>query len=148
MWSIENIWEYTLSATIYGSITGITILIIKTLMKNKLNKKYAYLLWMILIIKLAIPFGPKSNFSLFNQIPVKFNNQLNMQSDNNSNMSEDTNYTVDTDYESNISENIKQESGIGQSHTSINNKGEKSIVNHVIPFVWISGVVFNFIAYI
>ena len=148
MWSIENIWEYTLSATIYGSITGITILIIKTLMKNKINKKYAYLLWMILIIKLAIPFGPKSNFSLFNQIPVKFNNQLNMKSNNNSNMSEDTNYTVDTDYRSNISENIKQESGIGQSHTSINNKGEKSIVNHVIPFVWISGVVFTFIAYI
>ena len=29
MWSIENIWEYTLSATIYGSITGIMILIIK-----------------------------------------------------------------------------------------------------------------------
>ena len=55
---MENIWGYTLSATIYGSIAGIVILVIKVLMKNKLNKKYAYLLWMILIIKLVMPFGP------------------------------------------------------------------------------------------
>ena len=139
---MENIWGYTLSATIYGSIAGIVILVIKVLMKNKLNKKYAYLLWMILIIKLVMPFGPESSFSLFNQIPIKINSQVNMN--NNSNINE---YTIDTDYEGHSSKNTSQEAIITQSASIINNESEKSIFINVIPLVWISGAVLTSVSY-
>ena len=139
---MENIWGYTLSATIYGSIAGIVILVIKALMKNKLNKKYAYLLWMILIIKLVMPFGPESSFSLFNQIPIKINSQVNMN--NNSNINE---YIIDTDYEGHSSKNTSQEAIITQSASIINNESEKSIFINVIPLVWISGAVLTSVSY-
>ena len=139
---MENIWGYTLSATIYGSIAGIVILVIKVLMKNKLNKKYAYLLWMILIIKLVMPFGPESSFSLFNQIPIKINSQVNMN--NSSNINE---YIIDTDYEGHSSKNTSQEAIITQSASIINNESEKSIFINVIPLVWISGAVLTFVSY-
>ena len=139
---MENIWGYTLSATIYGSIAGIVILVIKALMKNKLNKKYAYLLWMILIIKLVMPFGPESSFSLFNQIPIKINSQVNMN--NSSNINE---YIIDTDYEGHSSKNTSQEAIITQSASIINNESEKSIFINVIPLVWISGAVLTSVSY-
>ena len=139
---MENIWGYTLSATIYGSIAGIVILVIKVLMKNKLNKKYAYLLWMILIIKLVMPFGPESSFSLFNQISIKINSQVNMN--NSSNINE---YIIDTDYEGHSSKNTSQEAIITQSASIINNESEKSIFINVIPLVWISGAVLTSVSY-
>ena len=139
---MENIWGYTLSATIYGSIAGIVILVIKVLMKNKLNKKYAYLLWMILIIKLVMPFGPESSFSLFNQIPIKINSQVNMN--NSSNINE---YIIDTDYEGHSSKNTSQEAIITQSASIINNESGKSIFINVIPLIWISGVVLALVYY-
>ena len=139
---MANVWQYILSATIYGSIVGIVILVIKALMKNKLNKKYAYLLWMILIIKLVMPFGPESSFSLFNQIPIKINSQVNMN--NSSNINE---YIIDTDYEGHSSKNTSQEAIITQSASIINNESEKSIFINVIPLVWISGAVLTSVSY-
>ena len=70
---MENILGYIVGATVFGSVTGLIILLIKTLLKNKINKRYSYLLWIILVIKLIIPFGPESNISLFNSIPINFN---------------------------------------------------------------------------
>ena len=72
---MEKIWGYVVGATIFGSVTGFIVLIIKNLLKNKINKRYAYLFWMILVIKLIIPFGPESNISLFNKIHINYNNQ-------------------------------------------------------------------------
>ena len=69
---MRNIWEYIVGATVFGSVTGFIVLLIKSLLKNKINKRYAYLLWMILVIKLIIPFGPESNISLFNNIPINY----------------------------------------------------------------------------
>ena len=71
---MEKIWGYVVGATIFGSVTGFIVLIIKNLLKNKINKRYAYLFWMILVIKLIIPFGPESNISLFNKIHINYNN--------------------------------------------------------------------------
>ena len=37
---MSNIWGYILSATVYGSIAGVVILLIKSLLRNRINKKY------------------------------------------------------------------------------------------------------------
>lgn len=139
---MDNLWGYILSATIYGSITGIVILLIKILLKNKINKKYGYLLWMILIIKLVFPFGPESSLSIFNKIPVKINSQVNMNSINSSNMDENLNYTVDTEYEniSNESSNQKEIS-TSQNLSSTSTEYERNTIKNVIPIIWMSGAI-------
>ena len=133
---MDKIWSYVLSATIYGSITGITILIIKNLIKNKINKKYAYLLWMILIIKLIIPFGPESKLSLFNTIPIKVNNTINSTVDKNSNIN---NIDFEANYKTKEINSIDlsgytTSSELGQStHDEI----DMNILKKTIPIIWI-----------
>ncbi|MEW9080082.1 M56 family metallopeptidase [Terrisporobacter glycolicus] len=144
-----NIWGYILNATIYGSITGVVILLIKNLLKNRINKKYAYLLWMILIIKLAFPFGPESSLSLFNKIPVKINSQVDRNTVNMPNISEGINYTVGENYESGSSENLAHENVTNSSSSStINVESEKSIFKSIIPIIWISGLILTLTTYI
>ncbi len=60
---------------------GIVILIVKTLLKDKISGKWTYLLWMILIIKLIVPFGPQSSISLFNKIPSNITNKKTLLKD-------------------------------------------------------------------
>lgn len=100
---MENIWGYIVEATIFGSVTGIIILLIKTLLKNKINKRYAYLLWIILVIKLIIPFGPESNISLFNSIPIN-SNMENILSSNRGQLENNTTKLDDTNSKSNASQ--------------------------------------------
>ncbi|KHS58563.1 MULTISPECIES: M56 family metallopeptidase [Terrisporobacter] len=104
---MENILGYIVGATVFGSATGFIILLIKNLLKNKINKRYAYLLWIILVIKLIIPFGPESNISLFNSIPINFNmenivssntNQLESNSTNLDDINSNSNATQTNSY--------------------------------------------------
>lgn len=144
-----NIWGYILNATIYGSITGVVILLIKSLLKNRINKKYAYLLWMILIIKLAFPFGPESSLSLFNKIPVKINSQSDINTANIPNISEGINYNVGKNYDSSSSKNLVEENVNNSSSSStINAESEKSILKNIIPIVWLSGLILTLTTYI
>lgn len=69
---MDRIFEFIIKATIYGSISGILIWIIQIFLKENLRPKWSYLLWTILIIKLLIPFGPESNFSIFNKFNYNY----------------------------------------------------------------------------
>ena len=149
---MSNLWGYILDATIYGSITGFAIFIINVLLKNKLNRKYAYLLWMILIIKLIIPFGPESNISLFNKIPVKINQN---SAKNEVILDKGSNYNKDdivvNYYESESSEKISQEDILTNeiNNSTINKKVDSlGIFANIIPLVWISGVAITLITYL
>lgn len=142
---MSNLWGYILSSTIYGSITGVVILIIKKLLENRINKKYTHLLWMILIIKLIMPFGPESHISLFNKIPVKINQF--------SSISEISTFDGERNYyEGSISENLSQEENMISENYNSNisfDRNEDSIdtFSKIIPIIWISGVVISLITY-
>ncbi len=136
---MEKIWGYVVGATIFGSVTGFIVLIIKNLLKNKINKRYAYLFWMILVIKLIIPFGPESNISLFNKIPINYNNQKILSRnttkldniDSNDMSTEDTkdevNATTSTYQDNNsVNENITQESQVVNNKPTISTMSVKS----------------------
>lgn len=117
---MENIWGYVVGATVFGSATGLIILLIKTLLKNKINKRYAYLLWIILVIKLIIPFGPESNISLFNSIPINFNMENILSS--NTNQLENNSTKLD---------NINSNSNALQSNSYIETDNSANDVNSI-----------------
>jgi|GEM_PF-4252758 len=68
---IGEIFAYILTTSVYASIVGLIILLIKALLKDRLSASWHCFIWAVLIIKLMFPFGPASSFSLFNQIPVE-----------------------------------------------------------------------------
>lgn len=66
---METIFRLVLTTSLYASIVGVVIIILKTILKNKINPKWHYIIWVVFILKLLIPFGPESAVSLFNAVP-------------------------------------------------------------------------------
>lgn len=66
---MEHLFAFVLKASLYGAAVGICILLMRTLLRNKLDARWQYLLWLVLLLKLVIPFGPQSAVSLFNAVP-------------------------------------------------------------------------------
>lgn len=66
---METIFRLVLTTSLYASIVGVVIIMLKTILKNKINPKWHYIIWVVFILKLLIPFGPESAVSLFNAVP-------------------------------------------------------------------------------
>lgn len=58
--------EMLLIMSLNASILVILIILIKAILGERLNVKFHYFIWFILIIKLIILYGPESNLSVFN----------------------------------------------------------------------------------
>ena len=64
--NLLNIFELIVLSSLIGSVIVIMILIIKGIFRNKLNFTFHYYIWLILIIKLIIPFGPQTPLNISN----------------------------------------------------------------------------------
>lgn len=68
---MEQIFNLVLMTSLYASVVGVMILLLKRVLKDRINAGWQYLLWTVLLLKLMIPYGPESAFSLFNTVPVQ-----------------------------------------------------------------------------
>lgn len=66
---MQEIFQFVLTTSLYASLVGFVIICFKRILNNKLDARWHYLIWLILIIKLLFPFGPQSIISLFNAVP-------------------------------------------------------------------------------
>lgn len=144
---MEKLWDLVLQASVYGSIVGIVILIVKTLLKDKISGKWTYLLWMILIIKLIIPFGPQSSISLFNKIPSNITNNAIVDSSVIINSALNSNNSYEQENNEYIASNTDEKE---KKVLSINNNGsideDENISNlykfiNILPLVWMAGFI-------
>lgn len=67
---LTDLFSLILSTTAMASALVLLILIAKWLLKDKLKPRWAYLLWMLLMFRLLLPWTPESSFSMFNWIPL------------------------------------------------------------------------------
>jgi beta-lactamase regulating signal transducer with metallopeptidase domain len=68
---MAGIFSGVLTTSLYATVVGLVIILLKGILKNKLNAEWHYLMWSVLILKLLIPFGPESAVSLFNAMPER-----------------------------------------------------------------------------
>lgn len=59
-----DIFEVIVLSSLTSSLIVVMILIIKYIFRNKLNYNFHYYVWLILIIKLIIPFGPQTPLNI------------------------------------------------------------------------------------
>ena len=59
-----NIFEVIAFSSLIGSVIILMILIIKGIFRNKLNSTFHYYIWLILLVKLIIPFGPQTPLNI------------------------------------------------------------------------------------
>ncbi|MFT5873624.1 MAG: bla regulator protein BlaR1 [Clostridium sp.] len=61
-----NIFVMIVLSSLIGSIIVLMILIVKGIFKTKLNYTFHYYIWLILLIKLIVPFGPQTPINVSN----------------------------------------------------------------------------------
>lgn len=66
IWSLSAIFSWILKTSLMASVLVGLILMVKFVLKDKLNIKWQYMIWFILILRLILPWAPESSFSLFN----------------------------------------------------------------------------------
>ncbi|WP_042272454.1 M56 family metallopeptidase [[Clostridium] dakarense] len=131
---MNELFKTIVQSTFYASVIGVFILLIKVVFKNKLTPKWIYLIWMLLIIKLIFPFGPQSNFSIFNKIETK-NIIYNGVAINESNINKQIHKIENTDTGKNINTNIE---GIKRNNNPIT-PIETTSINYKfnLSYIWL-----------
>ncbi|MGG0458773.1 M56 family metallopeptidase [Bacillus mycoides] len=144
---LPRFFDWVIETSIMASILVGLILCVKILLRNKLTPRWQYMLWMILIVRLLLPWSPDSSYSIYSLLSYSPGVSEVFQKNTTSaipqeSVSEDkTNHTVITkedSYKSN-SVNVVKES----DQTDSNKKKEDTTfsVYKVTLYIWIFGVV-------
>jgi TonB family protein len=73
--NLNEVFAWVVRASLY-SVAAIAIIVpAQMLMRRALSAKWSYALWIILLLRLAIPSGPESAWSLWNLAPQKLSQQ-------------------------------------------------------------------------
>lgn len=145
---MERLWDIVLTTSYQGAIVGIVILLVKSILKNKLSAKWHYLIWMILIVKLILPFGPESKISIFNILPNETSTQnfiINTGTQVNTSNTELNYENADKELNKNVNNNFSNQSNSQEilngnnsytenTNNNVNNKA--SNIFKFIPYIW------------
>jgi len=66
---IGLVFNWTIKSSIMASLFVILILLVKYALRNKLDAKWQYAIWMLLIIRLLIPYDIQSPWSIYSLLP-------------------------------------------------------------------------------
>ncbi|MBC8468555.1 MAG: PD40 domain-containing protein [Planctomycetes bacterium] len=66
---LRPVFDWLLWASIQGSMLIVLIVLIQIILRGKLGIRWHYLLWVLLLIRLAAPWLPQSKISIFNLLP-------------------------------------------------------------------------------
>ncbi|GIP27677.1 hypothetical protein J23TS9_28070 [Paenibacillus sp. J23TS9] len=64
--SLNIFFDWVIKTTLLASIMTGLILVIKAVLKNRLKPGWHYALWLLLMLRLLIPAGPQTAFSIYN----------------------------------------------------------------------------------
>lgn len=67
---LQSVFQWVLHASVQASIMVGLILALQWICRKWLNAKFQYCLWLLLIVRLALPWAPKSSISLYNFLPT------------------------------------------------------------------------------
>lgn len=133
-----DIFDIVVLSSLIGSVIVLLILSIKLMFKNRLTSTFQYYIWMILIIKLIVPFGPHYSFNI-SSIYEKFH----MENTTNENASKvltkslvqpqnrTSNNLISTNTTRSLDKNIT-------NNTSLNSKVN---IKKALCFAWILGII-------
>ncbi|MDS1030039.1 M56 family metallopeptidase [Bacillota bacterium LX-D] len=67
---MTEIFKIVFMTSLYASFVGLIIIFFKWILKDRISSEWHYIIWVVLILKLIVPFGPESAVSLFNAVPI------------------------------------------------------------------------------
>lgn len=127
-------FDWLINSAVYASVTALFIILFKLIFKNKIKARWHFLIWAILLIRLAVPVLPSTPLSVFNAVKVEQSviEQSPYQAE------------VKNDIEK-IDEEVENEPEITQdkelapsTHTAQKSTNTVS-ADRIIVFIWLSG---------
>lgn len=114
---MKAISMWLIYSSLMGSILTIIVLLIKYIFKEKLGARWNYLIWILVLIRMIVPHGPKTFFSIFNvyhylEKLISRDNNVNIQNIENikegfsRNINTGTSINASVDYALSIDTNI------------------------------------------
>lgn len=76
---LPRFFDWVIETSIMASILVGLILCVKILLRNKLTPRWQYLLWMILIVRLLLPWSPDSSYSIYSILSYSNGNSVTFQ---------------------------------------------------------------------
>lgn len=70
---LTDVFYRVLSVSAMATVLVLLIFLVRWLLKNQLKPRWTYWLWMLLAVRLLLPWTPESSFSVFNLIPLETN---------------------------------------------------------------------------
>ncbi|MBO1628397.1 M56 family metallopeptidase [Bacillus arachidis] len=144
---LPRFFDWVIETSIMASILVGLILCVKILLRNKLTPRWQYMLWMILIVRLLLPWSPDSSYSIYSLLSYSsgvsevFQKNTTFAIPKESVSEDKTNHTVTTKEENYKSNSVNVMKEIDQ--TDSNKKKEDTIfsVYKVTLYIWLFGVV-------
>ncbi|PFB67471.1 M56 family metallopeptidase [Bacillus cereus] len=148
---LPHFFDWLIETSIMASILVGLILCIKILFRNKLTPRWQYMLWIILIIRLVLPWSPDSSYSIYSVLTYKnddaftssrnpvaiFLSKERMQElkgiDDTKVLSKEDNYTLSS----------KQTDQANKTKTQNNEKQDDETVPFytICIYIWLTGVI-------
>ena len=69
---LEQFFQWVLVSSVKGGILVALILLVKSLIRNKLDANWHYAIWALLFFQLVLPWTPSSSLSIYKLIPTTF----------------------------------------------------------------------------
>lgn len=142
--NLSSVFYFVFEISIISSIIGLIIILLRHLLKKRVNSKWIYFIWFILLFKLLVPINIESVVSIFNFMPeyVSDNNYIenskieyeNVQKQYNNYISDNTKEQKEV-ITTNINDNEFQE--IEQKYNSY--KFKNIIFEYILPSIWFLG---------
>ena len=144
-------FDWMIETSIMASILVGLILCIKVLFRNKLTPRWQYMLWIILILRLVLPWSPDSSYSIYSVLTYK-NNDAFISSQNpvasiltKERMQELKNIdnTKDLTKEDTYTSSSTQTTQTNKTQTYNNEKQDEKTVPFytIFIYIWLTGVI-------
>ncbi|MBN2317153.1 MAG: PD40 domain-containing protein [Sedimentisphaerales bacterium] len=65
----QPFFEWLLRSTVQAGIVICLIFLIQAVLRNRLTARWHYALWLILVVRMVLPWAPQSRFSIYNLAP-------------------------------------------------------------------------------
>jgi bla regulator protein BlaR1 len=65
---ITDFFYWIWSVSVMAAVTVVLILLLQRILRKSLKPRWHYLLWLLVIVRLVLPWGPESKFSIYNWI--------------------------------------------------------------------------------
>ncbi|MEI4603061.1 M56 family metallopeptidase [Bacillus cereus] len=148
---LPRFFDWLIETSIMASILVGLILCIKVLFRNKLTPRWQYMLWIILIIRLVLPWSPDSSYSIYSVLTYKSDDAfisrgnpvakfLTKESTQELKGIDDTKVLTKEDTYTSSSTKTAQ---ANKKPTSINEKQDDETISFytIFMYIWLTGVI-------